>query len=285
VVRAGALDLAAQASLWLPDWPRGPFADVRARDLLEHASGLPAWQPLYLTFQPSNPTFQPSNLPTTASAEIRARIASLEPEYLPRSQSIYSDLGFLVLGHAIESAGGRPLDALFETFREEEGLPASLRYGAQDGVNVAPTEFDSWRGRMPVGEVHDENAFALGGIAPHAGLFGTAAAVGMFARLVLRTFTEDTALGSPSLMALFAARSRVPGSSRALGWDTMLPTSSCGSRMSSSAIGHTGFTGTSLWIDPVRDRYYVLLANRVHPSRENNAIRQVRRDFHDAFGA
>jgi CubicO group peptidase (beta-lactamase class C family) len=71
----------------------------------------------------------------------------------------------------------------------------------------------------------------------------------------------------------------------ALGWDTMLPTSSCGSRMSSGAIGHTGFTGTSLWIDPVRDRYYVLLANRVHPSRENNAIRQVRRDFHDAFGA
>src|SRR5207342_782196 len=103
---------------------------------------------------------------------------------------------------------------------------------------------------------------ALNGIAGHAGLFGTVTAVGAFAREVLATFRDRTRLGQPEVMRVFAARSGVPGSSRALGWDTMMPTSSCGTRMSRTAIGHTGFTGTSLWIDPVRDRYFVLLANR-----------------------
>jgi CubicO group peptidase (beta-lactamase class C family) len=148
--------------------------------------------------------------------------------------------------------------------------------------NVAPTEFDPWRGRLCAGEVHDENAFALGGVAAHAGLFGTARDVGAFGRVVLRTFREQTPLGTPALMSVFASRSDVPGSSRALGWDTMLPTSSCGMRMSADAIGHTGFTGTSLWIEPSRDRYYVLLTNRVHPTRQNAQIRGVRRAWHDA---
>ena len=273
--REGALGLEAPVHTWMPAWAEGPFSDVRVRDLLEHAAGLAAWLPLY-------EAFDAARLPATAKGDVIAAIGALAPEYPPRAKSIYSDLGFIVLGQVIEAAAGARLDAAFDAFRAEAALPETLRYGATPGHDVAPTEFDPWRGRLLAGEVHDENAFALGGVAPHAGLFGTAADVGAFARLVLRTFGEETALGTPLLMAAFAARSRVPGSSRALGWDTMLPTSSCGARMSAGAIGHTGFTGTSLWIDPVRDRYFVLLTNRVHPTRENKRIRDVRRAFHDA---
>ena len=112
--------------------------------------------------------------------------------------------------------------------------------------------------------MHDENCAALDGVAGHAGLFGTAAAVGACARWWL---------ASPALAA-FARKSATPGSSRALGWDTMLPTSSCGTRLSPTAIGHTGFTGTSLWIDPEQDLYVVFLSNRVHPSRTATASRK-----------
>jgi CubicO group peptidase (beta-lactamase class C family) len=99
---------------------------------------------------------------------------------------------------------------------------------------------------------------------------------------VLRTFTESTLLGSPALMRQFAAKTGVPGSSRGLGWDTMLPTSSCGREMSARAIGHTGFTGTSLWIDPEQDLYVVFLTNRVHPTRANEQLARLRAPLHEA---
>src|SRR5204863_1356216 len=117
-------------------------------------------------------------------------------------------------------------------------------------------------------------------------LFGTASAVGTFARHVLQVFDGGRGSFSREMLETFAARrAEVPGSSRALGWDTMLPTSSCGTRLSTRAIGHTGFTGTSLWIDPDQDLYVVLLTNRVHPARDNDAIQPVRRAFHDAVVA
>lgn len=269
LVGRDALDLDAPAHTWMPEWRDGPFRDVRVHDLLEHASGLAAWAPLYREHPGPD--------------SLRQAIAEMTPEYPPRTMSVYSDLGFMVLGIIIASAADASLDAQFDAFRAESALPPRLRYGAAGMTNVAPTEFDPWRGRVPHGEVHDENAAAFGRAAPQAGLFGAAADVGAFARLVLRTYREETALGTPALMTRFATRSTVPGSSRALGWDTMLPTSSCGAHMSARAIGHTGFTGTSLWIDPERDRYYVLLSNRVHPTRENQKIQGARRAFHDAF--
>ena len=265
----GALDIEARVAAWMPEWQDGPFRDVSVRDLLEHSSGLPAWLPLFREH--------------AGREEFRRAIAALAPDYAPRTASVYSDLGFIVLGHVVESASGRALDRMFEDLKAEASLPATISYGAPAGAEIAPTEFDPWRGRLAAGDVHDENGAALGGVAPHAGLFGTAASVGAFARLVLRTFDDDTPLGTPAMMARFAARSTVPGSSRALGWDTMLTSSSCGERMSEGAIGHTGFTGTSLWIDRARGRYYVLLSNRVHPTRENRKIQQVRRAFHDAW--
>ncbi|HEX6324339.1 MAG TPA: serine hydrolase domain-containing protein [Vicinamibacterales bacterium] len=284
LVGRGALSLEAPVSAWMPEWREGAYADVRVRDLLDHSAGLAGFLPLFKTHK--------------GREQFRRAIAALPPEYPPRQGTIYSDLGFIVLGHVIESVSGEGLDALFQAFHAEAGLPASLGYPpvAQADARVAqafrpaspdiaPTEFDAWRGRLLAGEVHDENAFALGGAAPHAGLFGTAGDVGAFGRLVLKTFREETALGTPELMRTFARRSTVPGSSRALGWDTMMPTSSCGTRMTPQAIGHTGFTGTSLWIDPARDLYFVLLSNRVHPARDQNRVRiqNARRAFHDAL--
>jgi CubicO group peptidase (beta-lactamase class C family) len=147
---------------------------------------------------------------------------------------------------------------------------------------IAPTERDAWRGRVLQGEVHDENAYALGGVAGHAGLFGTAGAVGSFARAMLASLRAPNWIGTPEFMRVCVSPSAVPGSSRALAWDTMRPTSSCGTLMSPTAVGHTGFTGTSLWIDWERDVYVVLLTNRVHPTRENAALVALRPQFHDA---
>ncbi len=146
---------------------------------------------------------------------------------------------------------------------------------------------DARRGRTLTGEVHDNYAAALGGAAGHAGLFGTAPAVGHFARLVLAAARGDERLAAPftpALVRAFTTKSAVPASSRALGWDTMLPSSSCGGRMSAAAFGHVGFTGTSLWIDPGRDRYFVLLTNRAAGGGTLDAMRMVRRAFHDALG-
>ena len=130
--------------------------------------------------------------------------------------------------------------------------------------------------------MHDENAAALGGVAAHAGLFGTADAVGRAARWWLNEILDAVSPRKQAVVRRFVQKSSVPGSSRALGWDTMLPTSSCGTRLSAQAIGHTGFTGTSLWIDPALDLYVVFLSNRVHPSRGGEGIQATRAALHDA---
>jgi CubicO group peptidase (beta-lactamase class C family) len=139
------------------------------------------------------------------------------------------------------------------------------------------------------GLVHDENAAALGGLAGHAGLFGTAGAVGTIARWVLRSVVgtpSGDGLAERPTAARFVSRTGIPGSSRALGWDTMLPTSSCGTRLSARAFGHTGHTGTSLWIDPDAGIYVVQLTNRVYPGGGTaEDIRRFRRALHDAVMA
>jgi CubicO group peptidase (beta-lactamase class C family) len=178
----------------------------------------------------------------------------------------------------LEHAAQAPLDVQFDTWCESAlGGDADIRFRPPDSWlhRIAPTEDDPWRGRMVHGEVHDENAAALGGVAGHAGLFGSAAAVGSCGRWWMARSAREP-------WATFIARGEVPGSSRALGWDTMLTTSSCGTRMSTAAVGHTGFTGTSLWIDFAQDYYVVFLSNRVHPSRAGDAMARVRPAVHDA---
>lgn len=262
--------LSTPVHILVPAWRTRDRHDVTVVDLLEHCAGLTAWWDLYKR--------------NRTDVEFAHEIGELPLEYRPRTRSIYTDLGFLLLGFVIAERGAEPLDVQFDALLGDTGLlycpPATRR------AEIAPTEEDTtWRGRLLVGDVHDENAAALGGVAGHAGLFGSAAAVGAYARLVLETRVRPTRLGTPWLLRRFLQKSQVPGSSRALAWDTMLPTSSCGTRLSRAAFGHTGFTGTSLWIDPVRDLYVVLLTNRVHPTRpadRDDALGRLRPQVHDA---
>lgn len=269
LVEREQLSLSASVRDLLPDFDRPHWRTVQIRHLLDHSSGLPAHLRLWQTARGVH--------------DYRQAVMSLPLERAPGAASVYSDPGFMVLGWVLDSVGGAGLDRQFADVMAPDGAPLLFRPDASLRDRIAPTEFDPWRGRLICGEVHDENAAALGGVAAHAGLFGTAQAVGAFARLVLQTFAAPTRLGSPSTMRLFATRTDVPGSSRALAWDTALPTSSSGARMGSTAIGHTGFTGTSLWIDWERDCYAVLLTNRVHPQRTNEKLLPLRARFHDAL--
>lgn len=278
LVDSGVLDLEAPVASLVPDWRGAERAGVRVRDLLEHCSGLPAWAPLYRS--------------CSGRAAFARAIAGAPLEYAPRSQSTYSDLGFMLLGFALEASAGTALDVQMTSILarlESPGETSALTFNppASWRPRIAPTRIDDWRDRLLVGEVDDANAWALGGVAAHAGLFGTAGSVGAFARQVLRDYRAAEAgrvgLASPATLARFLTPSVVPGSSRALGWDTMRPTSSCGARMSRLAFGHTGFTGTSVWIDPSCDVYVVLLTNRVYPDGGSpDAMQAVRRAFHDA---
>lgn len=284
LVLEGRLRLEDPVSRYIPAWKGEDRQAVTIRHLLDHSSGLPAHRRYFERME---------------GREALAQAIAAEPlEYAPGSRSVYSDPGFILLGFAIEAAGRAPLDTQFDQWRTQQlGSDVPLRYQPPPAwmPRIAPTEQDAWRGRLLRGEVHDENAACLGGVAAHAGLFGTAAAVGAAARWWLRAIGNDVDRPPDGLCALarrFVAPTGVPGSSRALGWDTMRPTSSCGTRLSSAAFGHTGFTGTSLWIDPgwrsgrepdaPPGLYVVLLSNRVHPSREGDRMTGVRRALHDA---
>jgi CubicO group peptidase (beta-lactamase class C family) len=270
LVERGALGLHHPIRRWIPEWRGKDRDDVTLRSLLKHSSGLTAWLPFYRDH--------------TGRQEFQHAICSLPLEYPPDTQAIYSDLGFILLGFILEDAGGN-------SFREQAthllstltSAPLMFNPPAQLRRSIAPTGDDPWRGRRLIGEVHDENCWALGGAAGHAGLFGTAQAVGDFARVMLAALKgTDSRLAGTGTVHLFVKRSADATGSRALGWDTMLPTSSCGTKMSTSAFGHTGFTGTTLWIDPEREAYVVFLTNRVNPTRENTAIQQIRPALHDA---
>jgi CubicO group peptidase (beta-lactamase class C family) len=271
LVAARQLPLNAPVAFYVGEW-RGQDRDrVTIADLLEHCAGFTAWSDVYRRAE--------------SRREFAHEIATMPLEYAPRSRSIYSDLGFILLGLILEGISGQSLDALFRTSLGAADL--SYLPPKSERSRTVPTEDDrTLRGRLLVGEVHDENAWRLGGVAGHAGLFGTAPAVGRYARLVLTTLRKATPLGEPWLLRRFLRQSTVPGSSRALGWDRMRPTSSCGRRFTPAAFGHTGFTGTSLWIDPVLDLYVVLLTNRVHPSRPTNphdGLAKLRPLVHEAI--
>jgi CubicO group peptidase (beta-lactamase class C family) len=268
LVESQRLALDHAAGRYLAGFRSPDRAAITVRHLLDHSSGLPAHARIW---------------EQASGREMYERALSVLPlERAPGTAAVYSDPGFMLLGFLLEDAGGGTLDMQFAPLAGALGGPLLYRPPVEWRERIAPTEHDAWRGRVLQGDVHDENAAALGGVAAHAGLFGTAGAVAAFARLVLATFQRETILGTPATMRRFAQRTGVPGSTRALAWDTMKPTSSCGTRMSPTAIGHTGFTGTSLWIDWERDRYVVFLTNRVHPTRSNDALVKLRPQLHDA---
>jgi CubicO group peptidase (beta-lactamase class C family) len=277
LVRTSAVRLEDRVSDFFDEWRGVDREAVTVRDLLEHASGLSA---------------RLLDAPPEGRREFEHDICTMPLEYSPRTQSIYSDLGFILLGFLAADRGGAPLNELFDGVMvrlKPDLLTFTLSQAARRrAAPTRPMDEDARRGRDLVGEVHDNYAAALGGVAGHAGLFGTASAVGAFAAAVLRAARETgddfPAPLTPELVRTFTRKTTVHGSSRALGWDTMLPTSSCGTRMSTHAFGHVGYTGTSLWVDPARDRYFVLLTNRVFGHGSLEDMRTVRRAFHDALG-
>jgi serine-type D-Ala-D-Ala carboxypeptidase len=268
-IERGVLALDEPVGRYISQWRGADRERVTIRDLLSHCGGLPAYLPFYLEHQGRD--------------AFERAICTTPLAYEPRTAAVYSDLGFMLLGFVLEDIA--PLPAQLDTLLQQMGGIQELQFlpPAIWTRRTAPTRRDEWRGRVVVGEVDDENAWALGGVAGHAGLFGTAGAVGEYARHVLQVLAGRVgAFRTDTLQTFITRRADVPGSSRALGWDTMLPTSSCGTRMSPRAFGHTGFTGTTLWIDPERGVYVVLLTNRVHPSADDDRIKAVRRALHDA---
>ena len=291
LVADAALDLREPVAACFSEWRGEDRESVTVQDLLEHSSGLSA---------------RLVDTPPRGRREFEYDICTMRLEYEPRTKSIYSDLGFILLGLLVTDRTKRSLPALFDRVvapalsivqlesdgaRDQDASERTLALRIPEAVRArtAPTwplDDDLRRGRLLTGEVHDNYAAALGGAAGHAGLFGTASGVGGFARAVLRGARGDQAIPAPLAPPLVARATRktfVSGSSRALGWDTMRPISSCGTRMSPAAFGHVGFTGPSLWIDPPRDRYFVLLTNRVCRGGTMAQIRDLRRAFHDAL--
>ena len=272
LVDEGKLDLDKPVSAFLPGYKGAGKEKVTVRNLLTHSAGAAG-----------GATFLYKNL--KGKEAYLHSIEAMELLYEPGTKSVYSDLSEILLGEILERVAGQDLESFAkERIFEPLGMKdTTFRPGAALRSRIAPTENDPWRGRVLRGEVHDENAFAMGGVAPHAGLFGTAEDVARFAQMLLYGGVfEHKRIVSRETVEKFTKRGDVPDSSRALGWDTPSANSSAGDLFSPRSFGHTGFTGTSMWMDPERKLFAILLTNRVHPTRENNAIREVRRAFADA---
>jgi serine-type D-Ala-D-Ala carboxypeptidase len=263
---------------------------ITVRMLLDHSSGLPAWRPYY---QEVASEANGARVATAAGRDAVRQMAAAEaPEVQPGSRSLYSDLGFILLDWILEQLNGRPSDALFAEWLAEPLSLGSLFFvdlkapdngaGARQGRAFAATERCPWRGRTLIGEVHDDNTYAMGGVSGQAGLFGTIQDVAAMADVWMNSFLHDGGFFEPRLVQEFWRKSALPGATRALGFDTPSPhASQAGGRFGSRTVGHLGFTGTSLWIDPDRELIVVLLTNRVHPTRQNDAIRQFRPVLHE----
>jgi serine-type D-Ala-D-Ala carboxypeptidase len=286
----GLLDLEAPVAAIIPEFagedPRR--AVVTLRQLLAHSSGLPSYEKLYLRAKTRDELLQ-----AAISTELNAA---------PGTRAEYSDIGFIILGVALERLADESLDAFCQreifgplamshttynppkAWRDripptanECGAGAPAREKPGSATTPAPVSF---RGRIIQGEVQDENASVLGGVAGHAGVFSTAEDVARFAHTMLN---GGYPILRPNTVKLFTRRESAPaGTSRTLGWDTPSAPSQSGKHFSPRSFGHLGYTGTSLWIDPDRQLSITLLTNRTWPDCQNQGIKQVRPAFHDA---
>lgn len=293
LVRDGVLKLEDPVCALLPEFAGGADAQERERvtllHLLTHASGLPAWKPLFEELRALE-TEQPGTLAKPGAAAWMIRRVCREPlERPPGTASVYSDLGFMLLGEVVARASGLPLEQVVA--REVSG-PLGLshtRYNpgnledAFSGLKVAATAACPWRGRVLCGVVHDDNAYAMGGVAGHAGLFATANDVGRWALELVDAWHGRSPRFPPNLARRFLTRNdTVAGSSWALGFDTPSEPSSSGRFFGPHSAGHLGFTGTSVWMDMEREWVVIVLTNRIHPDPENEGIRRFRPRLHDS---
>ncbi len=298
LVEEGRLELDDPVIRHLPDFARGDARKeaVTVRDLLLHQSGFPPFRQFFLTLD--------------GEAAVREAIWDLGLDRPPGEAMVYSDIGFMTLAWVIEAVAGEP----FAPFLERRiYAPLGMTHTGFNPdtallARIAPTEIDMERRmRHMHGEVHDENAFTVGGVAGHAGLFGSAEELAVLMQALVAGGSaapcrHDTGSGTPCALARSAEtrifdpatleaftrgspEGAVAGSSRALGWDTPSGRSSAGDYFSARSWGHTGFTGTSIWVDPELDLWVVLLTNRVNPTRENSRHIAFRRAVHDAVVA
>lgn len=286
------LTLESRVEYWLEPLSGTSIGAIGIAHLLSHSSGLPGWRPFYERLCGDRLIHNGQLDREEAKTAVLSYIGEEPLIYPAGTRSLYSDLGFMLLGFIVERITSRSLAAFCEEefFRPLGAAPLAYRpRGAtapgplhDDMYPIAPTEDDPWRGRILCGEVHDENAYALGGIAGHAGLFGTAGAVFVMSAAWLAAYRgEESILDGPLARRLVSRQRSIPGSSWGLGWDTPSPPSSAGAHFGESSFGHLGYTGTSLWIDPARRLEVVLLSNRVHPTRRNERIRGFRPYIHD----
>ena len=261
-------------------WPQ--WTGVTVAHILRHQSGLPAWKPFFEEVAHSADAATPAGKTSILQAVLRTHC-----EAEPGSQTTYSDLGFIALGALLEERLGMALDDSFNAIsRSFYGAPG-MRYVSlwRDGFHpnygdCAPTEACPWRKRVVQGQVHDDNAFGMGGVAGHAGLFGTLNDVAEASLQLLHNISYPTT----ELARILATFAGAEGA-RGLGFDRPSPGGTTGQALSPAAFGHLGFTGTSVWMDPASEgsggAIYVLLTNRVHPKRDNPGIRDLRIAFHE----
>jgi len=268
---------------------------ITFRHLLSHCSGLPAWRPYYKEILQIERHGGRINFLSSAGAKAHVYhlIHQERVEAPPGTRMLYSDLGFMLLGAVLEEVSGQSLDRLCQDriFR-----PLGLRTTAFVDLSllrtrrlepvtemIAPTERCPWRKKILCGEVHDDNAFAMGGVSGHAGLFSSAKDLDTILCLLKACYANQDPMIPQRILAEFWRRDNtVPDSTWCLGWDTPSATgSSSGARFSPHSVGHLGFTGTSVWLDLEHDRHVILLTNRVHPTRDNDQIRAFRPFIHD----
>jgi CubicO group peptidase (beta-lactamase class C family) len=270
----GLLDLDAPVSAIVPEFTTDAARDPRRHEvtlrmLLAHSSGLPAYEKLFLKAR--------------TRAELLQAAFTTPLAVSPSTRAEYSDIGFIILGIALERLADEPLDRFCqrEIFSPLAMIHTTFNPPLEIRARIPPAVDDqAFRHRIIQGEVYDENASVLGGVAPHAGLFSTAADLAKFAHAMLNA---GRPILRPETLALFTRRASAPtATSRALGWDTPSAPSQSGKYFSPQSFGHLGYTGTSLWIDPARQLSITLLTNRTWPDCSNPAIKQIRPKFHDA---
>jgi CubicO group peptidase (beta-lactamase class C family) len=256
----------------VPDFKGKNKELVTIRHLLTHSSGLPGWIQFYLTMKGKEPIFK--------------EICQTDLIYQPGAKTIYSDLGMILMQKVIETITQKPLNLLVkELITGPLNMTRTFFNPEQQYLSeIVPTEVSDFHKQLVRGVVHDENAFVMGGVSGHAGLFSSVEDLSVFCQMYLNggIYNFERVL-EPETIKLFTSRqNQVEGSTRALGWDTRSEQESMsGDFMSLQAFGHSGFTGTTVWIDPVYDLFVVLLTNRVHPTRENQKIRKVRPMVHN----
>lgn len=296
LVRTGRIRLDDRVTRFFPNFGVHGKTHVTFRHLLSHCSGLPAWRPYYKEILEIERSGQRIDFVGSRAAKefVYEQIQRERPENPAGQKTTYSDLGFMLLGAAVEQFGGVSLDRFcYDRIFGPIGLRSTafvdialLRTRKIEPVTamIAPTEACPWRKRVLCGEVHDDNAYAMGGAAGHAGLFSSASDVDtILCRLKQCYDGKDDFVPQAVVREFWTRDSSVPGSTWALGWDGPAEGgSAAGGMFSRQTVGHLGFTGTSIWLDLKKDRHVILLSNRVHPTRDNDKIREFRPALHDA---